>query len=182
MHAKWSRLLWQPYHILAIKATSQRAKTLRALSIKHQSDTSASDRSLIHWGQDKMADIFQTTFSNVFSWMKINVYELRLKFHWSLFLRVQITIFQHWFGLSEPMMVSLLTHICVTWPQWVNQCHSEGLCYLAYHIINPYCAEFIWRKIETYLHQWFLNTEIAEVVEIIPHIINTAVQRLVMSW
>ena len=21
---------------------------------------------------------------------------------------------------SEPMMVSLLTHICVTWPQWVN--------------------------------------------------------------
>ena len=22
--------------------------------------------------------------------------------------------------LSEPMMVSLLTHICVTWPQWVN--------------------------------------------------------------
>ena len=22
--------------------------------------------------------------------------------------------------LSEPMMVSLLTHICITWPQWVN--------------------------------------------------------------
>ena len=22
--------------------------------------------------------------------------------------------------LSEPMMVSLLTHVCVTWPQWVN--------------------------------------------------------------
>ena len=22
--------------------------------------------------------------------------------------------------LSEPMMISLLTHICVTWPQWVN--------------------------------------------------------------
>ena len=22
--------------------------------------------------------------------------------------------------LSEPMMVCLLTHICVTWPQWVN--------------------------------------------------------------
>ena len=22
--------------------------------------------------------------------------------------------------LSEPMMVSLMTHICVTWPQWVN--------------------------------------------------------------
>ena len=23
-------------------------------------------------------------------------------------------------SLSEPMMASLLTHICVTWPQWVN--------------------------------------------------------------
>ena len=26
--------------------------------------------------------------------------------------------------LSEPMMVSLLTHICVTWPQWVNPLYS----------------------------------------------------------
>ena len=26
--------------------------------------------------------------------------------------------------LSEPMMVSFLTHICVTRPQWVNQNHS----------------------------------------------------------
>ena len=35
-----------------------------------------------------MAAIPQTTFSNTFSWMKI--LEHRLKFHWSLFLRVQI--------------------------------------------------------------------------------------------
>ena len=27
--------------------------------------------------------------------------------------------------LSEPMMVRLLTHICVTWPQWVNK---YGIC------------------------------------------------------
>ena len=26
--------------------------------------------------------------------------------------------------LSEPLMVSLLTHICVTRPQWVNLCHT----------------------------------------------------------
>ena len=39
---------------------------------------------LTHWGRDKMTDIFQTTFPNAFSWKKI--YELRLKFHWSLFL------------------------------------------------------------------------------------------------
>ena len=50
---------------------------------------------LTHWGRDKMAAIFQTTFSNGFSWMKM--YEFRLKFHWSLFQRAQLTIFQHWF-------------------------------------------------------------------------------------
>ena len=50
---------------------------------------------LTHWGRDKMAAIFQTTFSNVFSWIKM--YELRLTFHLSLFLEVQLTRFQHWF-------------------------------------------------------------------------------------
>ena len=35
-----------------------------------------------------MAAIFQTTFSNAFSWMKM--YKFRLRFHWSLFPRVQL--------------------------------------------------------------------------------------------
>ena len=51
--------------------------------------------SLTHWGWAKMADIFQTTFSNAFYWMKI--YEFGLSFHWKLFLGVQLTKFQHWF-------------------------------------------------------------------------------------
>ena len=50
---------------------------------------------LTHWGRDKMAAISQTTLSNPFSWMKM--FEFRLKFHWSWFPRVQLTIFQHWF-------------------------------------------------------------------------------------
>ena len=50
---------------------------------------------LTHWGRDKIAAFSQTTHSNAFSWMKI--LEFRLKFHWSLFLRVLLTIFQHWF-------------------------------------------------------------------------------------
>ena len=50
---------------------------------------------LTHWGWDKMDAISQTTTSNAFSWMKM--FEFRLNFHWSLFLRVQLTIFQHWF-------------------------------------------------------------------------------------
>ena len=50
---------------------------------------------LTHWGRDRMDAISQTTFSSALSWMKM--FEFRLKFHWSLFLRVQLTIFQHWF-------------------------------------------------------------------------------------
>ena len=42
-----------------------------------------------------MAAFSQTTFSNAFSSKKM--FEFRLQFHWSLFLRVQLTIFQHWF-------------------------------------------------------------------------------------
>ena len=45
--------------------------------------------------RDKMAAFFQTIFLNGFSWMKM--YGFRLEFHWSLFLRFQLTIFQHWF-------------------------------------------------------------------------------------
>ena len=83
------------------------------------------------WGRNKMAAIFQTAFSNAFSWMKM--YKFLLRFHWSLFLVPKGTInnipalvrIMAWRRpgdkpLSEPMMVSLLTHICVTRPQWVN--------------------------------------------------------------
>ena len=50
---------------------------------------------LRHWGWDKMAAIFQTTFWKAFSWMK--TYEFRLRFHCSLFPMVQLTNSQHWF-------------------------------------------------------------------------------------
>ena len=50
---------------------------------------------LTHWGWNKMVVILQTAFWRAFSSMKM--YEFWLKFHWSLFLNVQLTIFQHWF-------------------------------------------------------------------------------------
>ena len=50
---------------------------------------------LTHWGPDKLAAVSQTTVSNALYWMKM--YEFRLRFHWHLFLRVQLRIFQHWF-------------------------------------------------------------------------------------
>ena len=92
-----------------------------------------------HWGRDKMAAIFSTTFSNVFSLMKM--YEFWLRFQWSLFPGVQLTIFQYWFRqwLGADQVTShylnqwwldyqrfyaslnILMHVCVNWPQWVNQ-------------------------------------------------------------
>ena len=45
---------------------------------------------LTHWGRDKMAAIFQTKFSDEFSRMKM--YKFWLRFHSSLFPRVQLTI------------------------------------------------------------------------------------------
>ena len=50
---------------------------------------------LTHGGWDKMVAIFHTTFWNGFS--RTKMYEVRLRFHWSLFPRVQLTIFQYWF-------------------------------------------------------------------------------------
>ena len=92
---------------------------------------------LTHWGRDKMAAIFQTTCSNAFSWMKM--YELWLRFHWSLFPRISINNIpalvqiMAWRQpgdkpLSEPIMVILLKHICLTRPQWVN-------VYIVWHIL-----------------------------------------------
>ena len=47
------------------------------------------------WGRDEIDAILQTTVSRTFSWMKI--YRFQIKFHWGLFPRVQLPIFQHWF-------------------------------------------------------------------------------------
>ena len=51
--------------------------------------------SLTHWGRDQIYAVSQTTFSNAFSRTKMN--EFFIGFHWSLFLRFDLTIFQHWF-------------------------------------------------------------------------------------
>ena len=63
--------------------------TVMAFSVHSQ------QMNLTHWGWDKMAAILQIASSNAFSWMKM--FEFWLKFHWSLFLRVQLTILQYWF-------------------------------------------------------------------------------------
>ena len=61
-------------------------------------------RKLKHWDCDKMAAISLTTFSNAYSWMKM--YEFRLRFHWSLFLKVQLTKPLHWQWLGADQVTS----------------------------------------------------------------------------
>ena len=61
------------------------------LSVRQQAITWASvDKHIV-------AETKWPPFCSAFSWMKI--YEFWLKFHWSLFLVVQLTISQHWLGL-----------------------------------------------------------------------------------
>ena len=76
-----------------------------------------------------MAAVLQTTFSNAFSWMKI--YEFWFNMSLKFLLKgpinkiptlVQVMAWRRSGDkpLSEPMMIRLLTHICVSRPQWVK--------------------------------------------------------------
>ena len=95
---------------------------------------------LTHWGRDKMAAISQTMFSNAFSWMKMC--ECCLSFHWSLFLRVQLTIFHHWFR-SAP------SHYLNQW--WLVYWRIYALVGLNELIT---CVINTLRLGDTYLHLW----------------------------
>ena len=48
---------------------------------------------LTYWDRDKLAAIFQSTFSKGFS--SSQMCKFRLRFHWCSFPRCQITVFQH---------------------------------------------------------------------------------------
>ena len=84
MHSKMASAKWRPFCLgLNVLNTDRYLSRLRL------------KQCLLHWDRDKMDAISQTTFSSAFSWMRMYVF--RLKFHWSLFLRVQLTVFKHWF-------------------------------------------------------------------------------------
>ena len=85
--------------------------------------------SLTHWGRDKVATTSQTIFWNAFSWMKMCEFfrKIPLKFVPmgpinNIRALVQIMAWRRPGDkpLSEPMLVFLPTHTCVTRPQWVN--------------------------------------------------------------
>ena len=94
---------------------------------------------LTQWGRDKIAAISQTTFLNAFfnenMWIALKISPTNLAQHVSngpinnIPPLVPIT---DWRlpgdkPLLGPMLVSLPTHICVTWPQLVNKADQAGL-------------------------------------------------------
>ena len=74
--------------------------------------------------------------------------------------------------LSEPMMVSFLTHICVTRPQWVKRCWGYSLCTqtaclsIRIHIIiikaAHWCQAITWTNVDL-LPIWCLGTKFKDI-------------------
>ena len=56
--------------------------------------------------------------------------------------------------LFEPMMVSLLMHICVTRPQWVNK-EIGFLCELKFFALNIFCGEYQQSSLHLMLQIWW---------------------------
>ena len=103
-----------------------------------------------------MAAIFQTTFSNALSWMKMCWF--RLIFHWSLFTRVKLTIFQqcrdadlmwlHWNSITTPQWSHVrlrytVSFVCPVWPAFISCQYLP--CYMGCRIYT-YCT-YMYRHI-----------------------------------
>ena len=84
---------------------------------------------LTQWGLNKMDDILQTTFSAAFSWMAIIIFWLR--FHWILFLRVHLTIFNrhYWFSWWLGAGWVICYRLNQYWPRCLTQSSvkSQGI-------------------------------------------------------
>ena len=101
---------------------------------------------LTHWGRDKMAAISQTTLSNAFSWMK--KLEFRLKFQWSLFIRVQLIIFQHWFRWWLGAFQATIHYLNQWWLDYRRIYGSLGLNELFEHLHDQTFVdlECLWKQ------------------------------------
>ena len=76
-----------------------------------------------------MADAFKT-FWNAFSWMKM--YEFRLRFHWSFFLRVQSVLCQYWFQGVKFLLFLAATKQLYEW-YFLSVCPSVTPFWLCSH-------------------------------------------------
>ena len=94
----YGSVMWLGYEVLGSLNTKVFLSIFCSVNLKwgwwDRSQEYVQYYTLTHWGRDKM-DAMSPTFWNAFSWM--TMYKFRLRFHWSLFRRVQIKIFQYWF-------------------------------------------------------------------------------------
>ena len=136
---------------------------------------------LTHWGRDKMAAMSQTTLSNAFC-LNENV-EILIKVSLKLVNKgpiknipalVQIMAWRRPGDkpLSEPMMVRLPTHICVTRPQWV-----KGLIRVGRELLQQHRSDLLFgagtsqeRSSQMYLPQntFKISTKSGEVAQLPP--------------
>ena len=108
---------------------------------------------LTHLPLDKMATVSQTIFSDAFSWMKM--FEFWLKFHWSLFPSVQLTISQHSgldtngcpFGNSKFILLSDNLNVCL----WLSACQVEKIIQLNNSLSTIESTGSYFRKVQTHL-------------------------------
>ena len=98
---------------------------------------------LKHWGRDKMATISQTTLSNAFFflniWISLNI---SLKFVPKFQINSSPALVQI---VGCCLMVSLLTHICITQSQCVNTLGPEYK--MADILQTTFLNAFSWKKI-----------------------------------
>ena len=127
---------------------------------------------LTHWGRGKMADIsdiFKCIFSNDNAWIPLKISLKFVPMVWINNIPTLVQIMAWWRPgdkpLSEPMMVSLLTHVCITRPQWVKleadlEVWKKYQIWIQFHANNyEICFSFI--KILTNLNK-FIKTNFYE--------------------
>ena len=124
---------------------------------------------------DKMAAISLTIFLNAFSWMKSLVF--LFEFHRSLFLKIQLTISQHWFRkwLGAEQATSLYlnqcwpdSHICGTRGRWIN----VTICITNFNNANTKVSVFFIRLYFNHPHYifWIGRNKLHTSVTLVPHV------------
>ena len=89
----WEWIRYFIPHITGLVITYSFAFTLLLVYVVLPHPLTHKNIRLTHWGRDKMDAISQTTFWRAFSSMKI--VECWIDFHWSMFVKVQLTIIRH---------------------------------------------------------------------------------------
>ena len=85
---------------------------------------------LTDWGRNKIPAILHTYSMKMFEiWLKLSLKFVSEVWFNNIPALVQIMAWcrPHYKPSSEPMMVSLLTHICIIWHHWVNKLMHWGM-------------------------------------------------------